>query len=110
MTHEHHEHDALDYRKRHRGLIGVESKVPIKDRATLSLVYTPGVAEPCLAIHKDPRKSFEYTCRGNTVALITDGSALFGMGPVGPEAALPTMEGSRSSSRPSRGLTPCPCP
>ncbi len=87
-----HEHDALDYRKRHRGLIGVESKVPIKDRATLSLVYTPGVAEPCLAIHKDPRKSFEYTCRGNTVALITDGSALFGMGPVGPEAALPTME------------------
>ena len=93
MTHEHHEHDGLDYRHRHRGLIGVESKVPIKDRATLSLVYTPGVAEPCLAIHKDPEKSFEYTCRGNTVALITDGSALFGMGPVGPEAALPAMEG-----------------
>jgi malate dehydrogenase (oxaloacetate-decarboxylating) len=92
MTHQHHEHDALDYRKRHRGLIGVESKVPVKDRATLSLVYTPGVAEPCLAIHKDPQKSFEYTCRGNTVALITDGSALFGMGRVGPEAALPAME------------------
>ena len=50
-----HEHDALDYRRRHRGLIGVESKMPVKDRATLSLVYTPGVAEPCLAIHKDPR-------------------------------------------------------
>ncbi len=92
MIQEHHEHDALDYRKRHRGLIGVESKVPIKDRPTLSLVYTPGVAEPCLAINKDPQKSFEYTCRGNTVALVTDGSALFGMGPVGPEAALPTME------------------
>jgi malate dehydrogenase (oxaloacetate-decarboxylating) len=66
--------------------------MPVKDRATLSLVYTPGVAEPCLAIHKDSRKSFEYTCRGNTIALITDGSALFGMGAVGPEAALPIME------------------
>ncbi|HSB80234.1 MAG TPA: NADP-dependent malic enzyme [Candidatus Methylomirabilis sp.] len=92
MTHEHREHDALDYRRRHRGLIGVESKVPVKDRATLSLVYTPGVAEPCLAINKEPWKSLEYTCRGNTVALVTDGSALFGMGPVGPEAALPSME------------------
>ncbi len=92
MIHQRHEQDALDYRKRHRGLIGVESKVPVKDRATLSLVYTPGVAEPCLAINKVPQKSLEYTCRGNTVALITDGSSLFGMGPVGPEAALPTME------------------
>ena len=88
-----HEHDALDYRHRYRGLIGVESKVPVKDRATLSLVYTPGVAEPCLAIHKNPQASFEYTCRGNTVALITDGSALFGLGSIGPEAALPAMEG-----------------
>ena len=88
-----HQHDALDYRHRHRGLIGVESKVPVKDRATLSLVYTPGVAEPCLAIHKDPQASFEYTCRGNTVALITDGSALFGLGSIGPEATLPAMEG-----------------
>jgi malate dehydrogenase (oxaloacetate-decarboxylating) len=88
-----HQHDALDYRHRHRGLIGVESKVPVKDRGTLSLVYTPGVAEPCLAIHKDPQASFEYTCRGNTVALITDGSALFGLGAIGPEATLPAMEG-----------------
>ena len=88
-----HQHDALDYRHRHRGLIGVESKVPVKDRSTLSLVYTPGVAEPCLAIHKDPEASFDYTCRGNTVALVTDGSALFGMGAAGPRAALPAMEG-----------------
>ncbi|HSB68232.1 MAG TPA: NADP-dependent malic enzyme, partial [Candidatus Methylomirabilis sp.] len=87
------ENEALEYRRRHRGLIGVESKVPVKDRGTLSLVYTPGVAEPCLAIHKDPQKSFEYTCRGNTVGLITDGSALFGLGQVGPEAGLPAMEG-----------------
>lgn len=87
------EADALEYRRRHRGLIGVESKVPVKDRPTLSLVYTPGVAEPCMEIFRDAKNSFEYTCRGNTVALITDGSAIFGLGDVGPEAALPAMEG-----------------
>jgi malate dehydrogenase (oxaloacetate-decarboxylating) len=87
------ETDALEYRRRHHGLIGVESKVPIKDRGTLSLVYTPGVAEPCMEIFRDPKNSFEYTCRGNTVGLITDGSAIFGLGQVGPEAALPAMEG-----------------
>jgi len=87
------EADALEYRRRHRGLIGVESKVPVKDRPTLSLVYTPGVAEPCMEIFRDAKNSFEYTCRGNTVALITDGSAIFGLGRVGPEAALPAMEG-----------------
>jgi malate dehydrogenase (oxaloacetate-decarboxylating) len=87
------ENEALEYRRRHRGLIGVQSKVPIKDRATLSLVYTPGVAEPCMEIFRDPKTSFDYTCRGNTVALITDGSAIFGLGQAGPEAALPIMEG-----------------
>ena len=87
------ENEALEYRRRHRGLIGVESKVPVKDRGTLSLVYTPGVAAPCMEIFRDPKNSFEYTCRGNTVALITDGSALFGLGQAGPEAALPAMEG-----------------
>src|SRR2546426_2042026 len=66
--------DQLQSRKRHRGVIGIESKVPIRDRSVLSLVYTPGVAEPCLAIHKDPVTSFEYTCRGNTIAVVTDGS------------------------------------
>jgi len=65
---------ALDMRKRYKGVIGVESKVPIKDKSVLSVVYTPGVAEPCKEIHKEPGKSFEYTCRGNTVALVTDGS------------------------------------
>ena len=87
------ESDALEYRRRHHGLIGVESKVPVKDRPTLSLVYTPGVAEPCMEIFRDPKTSFDYTCRGNTVALITDGSAIFGLGQAGPEAALPIMEG-----------------
>ena len=70
--------DGLDYRRRYRGLIGVNSKVPIRDRAVLSLVYTPGVAEACLEIERDPLRSFDLTCRGNTVAILTDGSDLFG--------------------------------
>ena len=87
------EHDeGLDYRRRYRGLIGVASKVPIRDRSVLSLVYTPGVAEACLAIKEDPLRSYDLTCRGNTVAILTDGSDIFGreLGP--PEAAIPLAE------------------
>ncbi len=86
--------DALQSRKRHRGVIGIESKVPIRDRSVLSLIYTPGVAAPCLAIHEAPPKSFEYTCRGNTLAIVTDGSKVLSLGNRGPLAALPIMEGN----------------
>ena len=86
------EQEGLDYRRRYRGLIGVGSKVPIRDRAVLSLVYTPGVAEACLAIHDDPSRSFDLTCRGNTVAIITDGSDIFGSQKGPPEAAIPLEE------------------
>src|SRR6266566_8983612 len=84
--------EAMEYRKRFRGMIGVASKVPLKDRSVLSLVYTPGVAAPCLEIAKDPLTSFDYTIRGNTIALVTDGSSAFGMGNIGPMAALPMLE------------------
>jgi len=84
--------EALAYRQRFRGTIGVASKIPLKDRSVLSLVYTPGVAAPCLEIAKDPLASFEYTCRGNTIALVTDGSSVFGFGNTGPAAALPVIE------------------
>jgi len=84
--------EALEYRKRFRGMIGVTSKVPLKDRSVLSLLYTPGVAAPCLEIAKSPLTSFDYTIRGNTIALITDGSSGFGFGNIGPLAALPTLE------------------
>ncbi|MEZ4532770.1 MAG: malic enzyme-like NAD(P)-binding protein [Thermomicrobiales bacterium] len=85
--------DGLDYRRRYRGLIGVNSKVPLRDRSILSLVYTPGVAEACLAIQENPLESFDLTCRGNTVALITDGSDLFGRQGGPPESAIPIEEG-----------------
>jgi len=83
---------SLEYRKQHGGLIGIESKVPIKDKHALSVVYTPGVGSPCVEIHADRGKSFDYTCRGNTIAILTDGSAVLGLGNVGARAALPVME------------------
>ena len=85
--------EALAYRKKYRGVIGITSKIPIKDANILSLVYTPGVAEPCLKIAQDPLQSYTLSCRGNTVGILTDGSGLFRLGQAGPEAALPVMEG-----------------
>src|SRR5713226_10712739 len=82
--------EALEYRKRFRGMIGVTSKVPLKDRSVLSLLYTPGVAAPCLEIARSPLTSFDYTIRGNTIALVTDGSSGFGFGNIGQIAALPS--------------------
>ena len=76
-----------------KGKIGIISKVPVKNKEDLSLAYTPGVAEPCLAIQKDYNKSFELTGRGNLVAVITDGTAVLGLGDIGPEAGMPVMEG-----------------
>src|SRR3989442_9050062 len=84
--------EAVEYRNRLRGMISVTSKVPLKDRSVLSLLYTPGVAAPCLEIAKNPLTSFDNTIRGNTIALVTDGSSAFGLGNIGPMAALPMLE------------------
>src|SRR3989449_7887119 len=84
--------ETLEYRKRFRGMIGVASKVPLKDRSVLSLLYTPGVAASCVEIAKEPLTSFDYTMRGNTIVLVTDGSSAFGLGNIGPLAALPMLE------------------
>lgn len=75
------------------GKIEVVSRVSISNSEDLSLAYTPGVAEPCLEIHKDYEKSFELTRRNNLVAVITDGTAVLGLGDIGPEAGMPVMEG-----------------
>lgn len=90
----------MDYRKeslkRHgewKGKIETKVRVPVGCREDLSLAYTPGVAEPCLAINKDKNKSFELTRRWNTVPVITDGTAVLGLGDIGPEAGMPVMEG-----------------
>ena len=76
-----------------KGKLSVTPKVAADSREALSLAYTPGVAAPCLEIHKDPEKSFELTGRWNTVTVITDGTAVLGLGDIGPEAGMPVMEG-----------------
>ena len=75
------------------GKIDYAAKMPIRSREDLSIAYTPGVAKPCMVIHDDPQKSYELTNRHNLVAVITDGSAVLGLGDIGPEAAMPVMEG-----------------
>ena len=76
-----------------KGKIEVVATVPANDKESLSLAYTPGVAQPCLAIQEDITKSYEFTRRHNLVAVITDGSAVLGLGDIGPEAGMPVMEG-----------------
>ena len=85
--------ESLKMHKRLRGKIEVISRAPVDSEEALSLAYTPGVAEPCLEIQKDPSKSYELTRRWNTVAVITDGTAVLGLGDIGPEAGMPVMEG-----------------
>ncbi|HYX40082.1 MAG TPA: ACT domain-containing protein, partial [Pyrinomonadaceae bacterium] len=75
------------------GKIEVTSKMPLKTRADLSMAYTPGVARVCEAIHRDPEKAFTLTIKRNTVAVVTDGTAVLGLGDIGPAAAMPVMEG-----------------
>ena len=85
--------ESLKLHAEKRGKIEVISKVKVENKEDLSLAYTPGVATPCLEIQKDYNKSFELTARGNIVAVITDGTAVLGLGDIGPEAGMPVMEG-----------------
>ena len=75
------------------GKIAVVPTKPLTTQRHLSLAYTPGVAEACRAIHKDPNTVFEYTAKGNLVAVVTNGTAILGLGDIGPLAAKPVMEG-----------------
>ncbi|MBR0384528.1 MAG: NADP-dependent malic enzyme [Eubacteriaceae bacterium] len=84
---------SLDMHEKHRGKIEVISKVDVKTRDDLSTAYTPGVAEPCLAIARNNEEAYRYTAKGNLVAVVTDGTAVLGLGDIGPQAAMPVMEG-----------------
>jgi malate dehydrogenase (oxaloacetate-decarboxylating) len=84
---------ALMLHEEWQGKISTESKCQIKSREDLALAYTPGVAEPCKVIHNDPESAFLYTIKSNTVAVVSDGSAVLGLGNIGPLAAMPVMEG-----------------
>lgn len=85
--------EALQKHYEWAGKIEITSRAKVEDRRALSLAYTPGVAEPCMVIHEDVNKSFELTRRHNLVAVVTDGTAVLGLGDIGPEAGMPVMEG-----------------
>jgi len=85
--------ESLKLHYQWRGKLETVPKMEVRDRQGLSLAYTPGVAQPCLEIVKDPEKSWELTGRWNTVAVVTDGTAVLGLGDIGPEAGMPVMEG-----------------
>lgn len=84
---------ALELHRKHQGKITVEAKVPVRNKDDLSLAYSPGVAEPCRAIATDPEAAYRYTTKGNMVAVVSDGTAVLGLGNIGAQASLPVMEG-----------------
>mgnify|MGYP000034909123 CR=1 FL=1 len=85
--------ESLHLHKRLKGKIRVQGKMDVRTIDELSLVYSPGVAEPCRAIHQNPEKAYDYTVKGNMVAIVTDGSAVLGLGNIGALASIPVMEG-----------------
>lgn len=84
---------SLKFHESHRGKLSVRSKTRLKDHEDLSLAYTPGVAAPCEEIARDPESIYKYTIKGNCIAIVTDGSAVLGLGNIGADASLPVMEG-----------------
>ena len=85
--------ESLRVHEKYRGKLSVKTRVAVNDKEDLSVAYTPGVAEPCRKIHEDIQNVFKYTIKGHTVAVVSDGTAVLGLGDIGPEAALPVMEG-----------------
>jgi malate dehydrogenase (oxaloacetate-decarboxylating) len=85
--------EALKMHEEHHGKVEIHSKVQVNNAQELSLAYSPGVAEPCLEIHADENKVYDYTSKGNLVAVVSNGTAVLGLGKIGPKAAMPVMEG-----------------
>jgi len=99
---------ALKKHAEWKGKLSIETKAPITNREELSIAYTPGVAEPCLEIEKDESLAYTYTGKGNTVAVITDGTAVLGLGDIGPAAGMPVMEGKCALFKAFAGIDAVP--
>ena len=99
---------SLELHKEKQGKIEVTNKIEVEDQETLSLVYSPGVAQPCLEIEKDPEAAYDLTMKGNTIAVVTNGTAVLGLGDIGPTAALPVMEGKAMLFKKFAGINAVP--
>lgn len=100
--------EALDLHKKARGKLQVDCKVSVENIHDLSVVYSPGVAEPCKEIHENPEKIYDYTIKGNLVGVVTDGSAVLGLGNIGAEASMPVMEGKAALFKAFAGINAFP--
>lgn len=100
--------DALEMHRENQGKLEITPNVKVTNKQQLSLAYSPGVAEPCKEIHEDPRKVYEYTIKGNTVAVVTDGTAVLGLGNIGAEASIPVMEGKAALFKSFAGINGVP--
>ena len=100
---------ALEAHEKWQGKIEVISRAKLETPEDLSIAYTPGVAEPCLKISEDVDLSYKYTRRGNMVAVVTDGTAVLGLGDIGPEAGMPVMEGKCVLFKVFGGVDAFPC-
>ena len=100
--------DALEMHRENQGKLEITPNVKVTNKQQLSLAYSPGVVEPCKEIHEDPRKVYEYTIKGNTVAVVTDGTAVLGLGNIGAEASIPVMEGKAALFKSFAGINGVP--
>ena len=100
--------DALEMHRENQGKLEITPNVKVTNKQQLSLAYSPGVAEPCKEIHEDTRKVYEYTIKGNTVAVVTDGTAVLGLGNIGAEASIPVMEGKAALFKSFAGINGVP--
>lgn len=100
--------DALEMHRENQGKLEITPNVKVTNKQQLSLAYSPGVAEPCKEIHEDSRKVYEYTIKGNTVAVVTDGTAVLGLGNIGAEASIPVMEGKAALFKSFAGINSVP--
>ncbi len=100
--------ESLRCHQEWQGKLEISSKVPLQTSHDLAVAYTPGVAQPCRAIHANKSDVYRYTMKGNTIAIVTDGTAVLGLGDIGPEAALPVMEGKAVLFREFGGVNAFP--
>lgn len=100
--------DALEMHRENQGKLEITPNVKVTNKQQLSLAYSPGVAESCKEIHEDSRKVYEYTIKGNTVAVVTDGTAVLGLGNIGAEASIPVMEGKAALFKSFAGINGVP--